>query len=61
MQQNADAARSQDTLYRLKMIHAKINAADAMRRMEKSEDQLDKKFLDRDIQDGVGPWGKAIS
>ena len=43
----------------LKLAHIQLNRAELKRAMEKRLDKLDKKFLDDDIVDGVGPWGKA--
>jgi hypothetical protein len=58
IQPDADTGNNTDALYRLKMNHAQINT-DLKRWMVRREDGLDKTFLNRSVQDGVGPWGKT--
>jgi hypothetical protein len=43
---------------KVKMNHAQINTG-LKRWMVRREDGLDKTFLNRSVQDGVGPWGKT--
>jgi hypothetical protein len=59
IQPDADTANNMDALYRLKMSHAQINTG-LERWMARHEDGLDKTFLNRSVQDGVGPWGMTI-
>lgn len=42
-----------------KLAHMQLNRNELKRAMEKHLDKWDKKFLDDDIVDGIGPWRKA--
>jgi len=53
------AAHANDDFSKLKLAHAQLNRSELRRAMEKRVEKLDKKFLDYDIVDGVGPWGKV--
>jgi hypothetical protein len=50
-------ANDRGSLFEAKMRHAEINKDEIERAMAKREDKLDRKFLDCDIVNGVGPWG----
>ncbi len=54
--QNADS-----DLLALKLAHVQLNLAELKRAMEKRLDDRERKFLDHDTVDGVGPWGKATN
>jgi hypothetical protein len=54
--QNADS-----DFFALKLAHVQLNLAELKRAMEKRLDGRDKKFLDHDTVDGVGPWGVATN
>ena len=61
MNQDIEAAQESDDFFKLKMIHARLNQGEARERaLKKSEDKLDKNFLDRQIFAGVGPWPKYV-
>jgi hypothetical protein len=45
-----------DNLLNVKLMHVRLNRSELRRAMEKHLDKPDKKFLDRDIVAGVGPW-----
>jgi len=45
------------SFFDLKLAHAELNRAALKQAMEKRMDRFDKKFLDHDIVDGIGPWG----
>ncbi len=57
---NGDTQAVSDTsaFFKLKISHARLNRSKLRRAMKKREDKLDKRFLNRDIVDGIGPWGK---
>ncbi|MCW3474700.1 hypothetical protein [Limobrevibacterium gyesilva] len=61
VQRDADAVSNKDAFHGLKMRHAIINYDGLIRSMQKHEDTLERSFLHRAVQNGVGPWGKAIS
>lgn len=46
--------------FSLKLAHVQLNRNELKRAMDKHLDRRDKKFLDHDIVDGIGPWGKEI-
>jgi hypothetical protein len=46
-----------DRLLSLKLAHVQLNRAELKRAMEKRMDKPEKKFLDEDIGQGIGPWG----
>jgi hypothetical protein len=50
---------TRDRLLSLKLAHVQLNRAELKRAMEKSMDKPEKKFLDEDIGQGIGPWGTA--
>ncbi|MEK8121647.1 hypothetical protein WOB59_00565 [Methylocystis sp. IM4] len=54
-----EAQNESGDFFALKLAHVQLNQPVLKREMEKRLDRLDKKFLDRDIVDGVGPWGKV--
>ncbi len=59
-----DDAKAQNTdtdFFALKLAHVQLNRTVLKRAMEKRLDERDKKFLDHDIVDAVGPWGKATN
>jgi hypothetical protein len=48
-----------DDFFALKLAHVQLNRSELKGAMGKRLDDRDKKFLDHDTVDGVGPWGKA--
>jgi hypothetical protein len=59
MREDVKAQNASGGFFDLKLAHVHLNRAELKRAMEKRLDKLEKKFLDDDIVDGVGPWGKA--
>jgi len=55
IEQTAAAANNNDAFYLLKIRHAEINS-DFLKRWMKRREDLDKNFLNRSVQNGVGPW-----
>ena len=43
----------------VKRAHVQLNRQNLKGAMEKRIEKRDKKFLDHDIVDGLGPWGKG--
>ncbi|MBR1149700.1 hypothetical protein [Bradyrhizobium sp. JYMT SZCCT0428] len=58
MQEEVQALDDGSQFFDLKLKHAKLNYAEVKRAMEKRLKKLDGKFLDQDVVQGVGPWGK---
>ena len=58
MQQDHDAeiARDSDDFFRRKMVHVQINQDNLKNAMKKRDDEMDRKFLYREVAKGVGPW-----
>ncbi|MDB5601162.1 MAG: hypothetical protein JWN71_3206 [Xanthobacteraceae bacterium] len=46
--------------FALKLAHVQLNRPKLKRTMEKRLDRRDKKFLDHDIVQGIGPWATVI-
>ena len=59
MREDVKAQITSDSFFDLKLAHVHLNRTKLKRAMEKRLDKLEKKFLDDDIVDGVGPWGTA--
>jgi hypothetical protein len=59
MREDVKAQNANGGLSDLKLAHVQLNRAELKRAMEKRLDKPEKKFLDHDIVDGVGPWGKV--
>lgn len=59
MNDDMDAQNDRDEFSELKRAHVQLNRQNLKRAMEKRLEKRDKKFLDHDIVDGVGPWGKV--
>jgi hypothetical protein len=58
MREEVRAQNNKKDFFELKLRHAEINRSTLKRAMEKRLDKPEKKFLDEDIVDGIGPWGK---
>lgn len=53
------AQNSSDDFFALKLAHVQLNRLALKRAMEKHLERRERKFLDHDIVEGVGPWGRA--
>lgn len=58
MREDVEAQIARDAFFDQKLAHVQLNRSDLKRAMEKRPERIDRKFLDDDIVDGVGPWGK---
>ena len=56
MHEDAKAQDPGDGFFDLKLAHVQLNRSELKREMGKHLDRADKKFVDHDIVDGVGPW-----
>lgn len=54
-----DTQNERDEFSELKRAHVQPNWQNLKRAMERHLEKRDKKFLDHDIVEGVGPWGKV--
>ncbi|MDE0330375.1 MAG: hypothetical protein OXL41_00750 [Nitrospinae bacterium] len=60
MNQDIEAVQESDDFFKPKMIHARLNQGKLENALKKSENKLDKNFLDRQIFAGLGPWPKYV-
>ena len=54
---DVEAQNESSGFFGLKLAHVKLNRADLTRAMEKRLDRTERKFLDHDVVNGIGPWG----
>ncbi|MCK1295338.1 hypothetical protein [Bradyrhizobium sp. 30] len=57
MRQDACRESEGDDLLSLKLAHVRLNRFELKRAMEKRMEKPERKFLDEDIVEGIGPWG----
>jgi hypothetical protein len=58
MREEVKAQDAAGSFFDLKLAHMQLNRAELKRAMEKRLEKSEKKFLDDNIVDGVGPWGQ---
>jgi hypothetical protein len=56
MRQDAGKESAGDDLLSLKLAHVRLNRSELKRAMEKRMEKPEKKFLDEEIVEGIGPW-----
>jgi hypothetical protein len=59
MREEVRAQNDKEAFFEVKLRHAQLNRSTLKRAMEKRQEKADKKFLDHDIVERVGPWGKV--
>ncbi|MGO9377483.1 MAG: hypothetical protein ACLP29_02885 [Dissulfurispiraceae bacterium] len=58
MREDIKAANDTSTFFNLKLSHAQLNSTKLKRTMKNHAEKFDKNFVNREICEGVGPWGK---
>lgn len=61
MRDDAQGQNNNDTFLARKLAHVQLNRTELKRAMDKMMERGDKKFLDHDIVEGIGPWAGATN
>lgn len=56
MREDVRMRQDHDAFFRIKLAHAQLNRSDLLRAAEKRLEKIDKKFLNEDIDENIGPW-----
>ncbi|MBH5396443.1 hypothetical protein HZZ13_01260 [Bradyrhizobium sp. CNPSo 4010] len=56
-----EGQNNNDAFFALKLAHVQLNRAGLKRAMNKVLEKCEKKFLDHDIVEGIGPWANATN